>query len=118
MTTGILYDDRFLDHDAGAGHPERRERLESAIKYLRGQPWFSELSAISPRVAEREWIEQIHDDQYIRRAGEACRRGLPFLDVADVGICADSCDVAYLAAGGAMELADKMWLEISRTAFP
>ena len=117
MTTGILYDDRFLDHDAGAGHPERRERLESAIKHLRGQPWFSELSAISPRAAEREWIEQVHDDQYIRRAGEACRRGLPFLDVADVGICADSCDIAYLAAGGAMELADKMLAGDIRNGF-
>jgi len=108
MTTGILYDDRFLDHDAGAGHPERKERLETAIKHLRGQPWFHQLTAVSPRVVERKWIEKIHDGSYIQRASEACRQGMPFLDVADVGICSESCDVAYLAAGGALELADKM----------
>ena len=108
MTTGILYDDRFLDHDAGPGHPERRERLESVVKHLRGQPWFAGLTAVSPRPAEREWIEQIHDGKYIQRASEACRQGMPFLDVADVGICPESCDIACLAAGGALELADRM----------
>jgi acetoin utilization deacetylase AcuC-like enzyme len=108
MTTGFLYDDRFLDHDAGAGHPERKERLQSAIRYLRAQPWFGDLLPVAPRMAERQWIEEVHDGSYIERAGEACRQGLPFLDVADVGICEASCDVAYLAAGGALELADRI----------
>jgi acetoin utilization deacetylase AcuC-like enzyme len=108
MTTGFLYDDRFLDHDAGTGHPERKERLQSAIRYLREQPWFGDLRQVAPRVAERRWIEEIHDSSYIERADEACRQGLPFLDVADVGICEASCDVAYLAAGGALELADRI----------
>ena len=31
MATGFLYDPRFLDHDAGRGHPERSERLVSTM---------------------------------------------------------------------------------------
>ncbi len=108
MTTAFLYDDRFLDHDAGTGHPERKERLEFAIRHLRAQPWFGDLLSIDATPCERRWIEEIHDGKYIDRAGEACREGLPFLDVADVGICKASCDIAYLAAGGALALADKV----------
>jgi acetoin utilization deacetylase AcuC-like enzyme len=108
MTTAFLYDDRFLDHDAGAGHPERKERLEFAIRHLRAQPWFGDFLSVEAKTCERRWIEEIHDSDYIDRASEACRKGLPFLDVADVGICEASCDVAYLAAGGALALADKV----------
>ncbi len=108
MTTAFLYDDRFLDHNAGVGHPERKERLEYAIRHLRAQPWFGDLLAVEPKPCERRWIEEIHDGKYIDRASAACRDGLPFLDVADVGICEASCDVAYLAAGGALALADNV----------
>jgi len=108
MTTAFLYDDRFLDHDAGAGHPERKERLQSAIRHLRARPWFGDLLSVEAKSCERRWIEEIHESKYIDRASEACRKGLPFLDVADVGICGASCDVAYLAAGGALVLGDKV----------
>jgi acetoin utilization deacetylase AcuC-like enzyme len=108
MTTAFLYDDRFLDHDAGAGHPERKERLQSAIRHLRARSWFGDLLSVEPEPCERRWIEEVHESKYIDRASEACRNGLPFLDVADVGICGASCDVAYLAAGGALVLGDKV----------
>ena len=40
MKTGFLYDPRFLEHEPGAGHPERKERLSTSIAYLRQTPWF------------------------------------------------------------------------------
>ena len=106
MTTGFVYDERFLDHDAGPHHPERRERLESTIAHLRHQAWFDELRSVPASPCERTWIETVHDGELIDRARESCRRGLPYLDVADVGICPDSYDIALLAAGGALALAD------------
>lgn len=108
MTTAFLYDDRFLDHNAGPGHPERKERLETAIRYLRRLPWFGELQQVAPRIPERRWIEEVHESKYIDRAVEACRKNIPFLDHPDVGICGSSYDVAYLAAGGALALTDKV----------
>ena len=106
MTTGFLYDHRFLDHDAGHGHPERRERLTSTMSHLESCDWFGGLVRVDAVAADPAWIETVHDADYIARAQEACRAGAPFLDVADVGISRQSSDVARLAAGGALALAD------------
>lgn len=106
MTTGFLYDPRFLNHDTGAGHPERRERLVATMEHLENQDWFAQLKQVSPRVPERKWIETIHDSAYIDRAASTCKSGAPFLDVPDVSISPESYDTAMLATGSVLELAD------------
>jgi acetoin utilization deacetylase AcuC-like enzyme len=108
MSTGFLYDERFLDHDPGPGHPERGERLSRTLDHLRAQPWFAELAPVEARRAEPEWVATIHTESLVQRAEAACRAGEPWLDCADVGISADSFDVALLTAGGALALADRM----------
>jgi len=108
MVTGFLYDERFLDHDAGARHPERRERLTSSMAHLRAQAWFEELHMLAPRTADESWIESVHSSDLITRARSACEQELPYLDVMDVGVSRDSFDVALLAVGGAQTLADKV----------
>ena len=108
MTTGFLYDERFLDHDAGARHPERRERLTSCMAHLSAQAWFEELHMLAPRAADEAWIESVHSSELITRARSACEQELPYLDVMDVGVSRDSFDVALLAVGGAQILADKI----------
>ena len=110
MTTGFLYDDRFLDHNAGPGHPERRERLISTMAHLQAQPWFEQLHMLAPRMADEESIMRVHSDDLIERARSACEHHAPFLDVMDVGVCGDSFEVALLAAGGAEELADRVMI--------
>ena len=106
MATGFLYDSRFLEHDAGRGHPERSERLVSTMAWLEGRDWFDDLVRVDPAMADPAWIETVHDASYIARAEETCRAGAPFLDVADVGVSRASSDVARLAAGGAIAMAD------------
>ena len=106
MATGFLYDSRFLEHDAGRGHPERSERLVSTMAWLEGRDWFDDLVRVDPAMADPAWIETVHDASYIARAEETCRAGAPFLDVADVGVSRRSADVARLAAGGAIAMAD------------
>ena len=108
MTTGFLYDPRFLEHEPGAGHPERKERLMSSIAYLRAQDWFKDLQQVQATPAERSWIENVHSDAYIQRAARACDAGAPFLDVADVGISDRSYDIAVLAAGGILEMSSRV----------
>ena len=108
MITGFLYDPRFLDHDAGRGHPERSERLVSSMAWLEGREWFGDLVRIDAVAADPAWIETVHDAGYIARAEETCRAGAPFLDVADVGVSRRSSDVARLAAGGALALSDRI----------
>lgn len=108
MTTGILYDPAFLEHDTGAGHPERRERLITTMDFLQDQPWFAGLKQIAPRPADRRWLHEIHEERYIQRAEQACRSGAPYLDVGDVGISDKSYEVALLAVGGTLELANQL----------
>ena len=108
MTTGFMYDSRFLEHDAGRGHPERSERLLSTMAWLERRDWFADLVRVDPAMADPVWIETVHDASYIARAEETCRSGAPFLDVADVGISRQSSDVARLAAGGALAMADRI----------
>ena len=73
MATAFLYDERFLGHDPGAGHPERRERLERTIGHLRSLDWYPELQQAAPRTAERQWLETTHAPSLIARAEAACR---------------------------------------------
>jgi len=108
MTTGLLYDPIYLEHDTGFGHPERSDRLTAVMQYLEKQPFFEDITRISPRPAESEWIQQIHAPEYIDRAAAACRKHYAHLDVLDVAISPKSYDIALLAAGGALELGDRV----------
>ncbi len=108
MSTGFLFDPRYLEHDTGPGHPECPERLSESLKYLKTLPWFEKMKFLSPRSAELEWIQTIHGITYMKHALEICKSGQPYLDTPDVGIGENSFEIALLAAGGALELADKV----------
>jgi acetoin utilization deacetylase AcuC-like enzyme len=108
MATAFLYDEQFLAHDTGPGHPERPARLTAAIDQLERTPWFGELRLIAAQPADLAWVETVHHLDYIRRAAAACTRGEPFLDTPDVAISARSYDVATLAVGAALALADEV----------
>lgn len=103
--TGLVYHEDYLRHDAGMGHPERPERLESIVKHLIETKLLEKLVRINPYPAEIEWIATIHNNDYIDSIKHACEQGYHHLD-ADTGICADSYQIALLAAGGAMAAAD------------
>lgn len=117
MTTGFLYSPRFLEHNPGAGHPESKERLVRTMAYLERQPWFTSLERLEPRAAERTWIETTHSPDYVERAREACQVRRPILDTPDVGISEESFDIALLAAGGAMQIADAVMAGKIRNGF-
>lgn len=108
MSTAFVYDRQFLEHDTGAGHPERPARLTAALARLQAAPWFERLQCVTAAPADLAWIETTHRLDYIRRAAEACRSGQPFLDTPDVAISARSFEVATLAVGAALALADEV----------
>jgi len=108
MTTGLVHDPAFEQHDTGPGHPESAARAERIHAHLRAQPWFDQLVAVPAQPAGEAWIHTIHDPRYVERARAACRRGDPFLDTPDVAISGASFDCALLATGGALALADAL----------
>lgn len=106
MATGFAFDTGFLKHDAGYGHPECAARLSRTMAHLNEQHWFSSLFPVAARTADLDQIRQIHSDQYICHVRETCRSGAPYVDSQDVGVCSDSYDVALLAAGTPLAIAD------------
>lgn len=108
MTTGLVYDSSFLEHDTGPDHPERPQRLTAVTRHLEGLPWTNVLLRSTPAAADLPWIETVHSLPYIRRAAAACLSGQRFLDCSDVAICENSFATATLAAGAGLGLAEAM----------
>jgi len=106
MKTGFAYDERYLNHDTGQGHPERADRLRSAIASLSQQPWFDQLHSCTPRIPEHQWLETIHTAEYVSRIEAQIQQGAAFVDSPDVAVSEHSFDAALLATGAALELAD------------
>lgn len=108
MPTGFAYDSAFLAHDTGPGHPERPARASAIMQHLETQNWFCALSRYTPRPAARQWVAAVHSEDYMHRAETACNAGLPYLDSMDVAISARSYEIALLAAGAPLTLADAL----------
>lgn len=108
MDTGFIYDSAFLKHDTGAGHPERHDRLLVTMNHLQALSWYKHLHQLKTLAIEQKWLETTHANSYIRRAEQACRSNQAYLDSMDVTISPNSYDVALLAAGAPVVIADEV----------
>jgi len=104
--TGLVYDPVFLDHDAGWGHPERRQRLEEIVARLEQSGLRDELVDIGVRNADHRWLEEVHHSQYPELVRQVCERGMSMLPTGDTNVCPDSYDIALKAAGGTLAACD------------
>lgn len=104
--TGILYNERYLGHDTGRGHPERAERLNSIYIELKSQGMLSSLTSLEERECPIEWIEKIHTSKYIKRVEKEIKSGIRYLDSMDTGVCPKSYGIALYAAGGGLSAVD------------
>ncbi len=100
--TGVVEDKRFLDHRGPAGHPERPERIRAVGAVLDARS--AALTRVEPRAATPDEIFLVHSQDYFERVAEASRRAPVQLD-ADTYLCAESFEIALLAAGSTTELA-------------
>ena len=108
MTTGLLYDERYLNHDTGFGHPECPQRISSIVSHLQKLPIYSTFKHLKPKQTELDWILTTHTADYIKRAQDACKNSSQILDTPDVVVSKESFEIAKLAAGGALRLADEL----------
>ncbi|HAM50629.1 MAG TPA: histone deacetylase [Nitrospiraceae bacterium] len=106
--TGFLYDERFLLHRTGPEHPESPERLSAIHRGVEEAGLLSSLILISAIRAKQEWIEAVHSMKLIMRFEEACLWGLDMLDHADNRISRETFETAMLAAGGIIEVVDRV----------
>jgi acetoin utilization deacetylase AcuC-like enzyme len=102
----IIKDERYLEHNAGIGHPESPNRLR-VIYDLIGKE-FSDLPVIPPRLAAENELALVHDQAYIRKVAETEGKFHSQLDP-DTGLSARSYEVARLAVGGLLEAVDALF---------
>lgn len=96
--TGIVRDDRYMEHVMGHGHPECPERL-AAIYDMLDKEMGGLLLGIPARKASREELAYIHSEPYIDEIASTSGVESTYLD-ADTQTSAGSYNAALLAAGG------------------
>ncbi len=101
--TGIVKDERYLDHVMDPGHPESPERLRVIYKMLEEPEMKNWLQQIQPRPAIRKELEWVHTSAYIDQVAKTAGKPYYRLDM-DTSTCAKSYETALLAAGGLLEL--------------
>ncbi len=102
---GLVFDERFKQHDTGPGHPERPARLDAVRA---GLEWWGHLAGCTPidfAEIERELLTKIHDAAYVDRVRAACESGVTFIDSPDSAVCPASYRIGLLAAGAAVAAA-------------
>jgi len=81
--TGFLYDERFMLHKTGPGHPEAPERLTVILRGLKEADLLSKLIPVPATAAEMKWVEKVHSPEYLHRHEQACLLDLGELDSAE-----------------------------------
>jgi acetoin utilization deacetylase AcuC-like enzyme len=106
MKTGFVFDEIYLKHDTGAGHPERSDRLRAIVKRLTDDGLLAQLVPIPAAPAPMEWITAIHTQEYVDNVRKTCASGGGLLDAGDTPVSADSYQAALVAAGGVLRAVD------------
>ena len=117
MTTGWVYDIRFLDHDTGPGHPERPDRLRSITRALSDSGDLDQLIPLPISPATNDQLCRVHCREHVCRVKQASVDNCRYVDVPDSAICPSSFDVARLAAGAAITAVDEVLAQNVRNAF-
>ncbi len=116
LPTGFVFHPDYLKHNSGQNHPENGQRLSSLIAHLEKKGLLSRLKNIQPYPASVEWLEAVHDPQYIKMVETVCENGGGMLDP-DTHVGPESYQVALLAAGGVMAAVDAVMNKKIKNAF-
>jgi len=106
LRVGIYDSPVFRQHDAGAGHPERPERLDAIRLGLLDADLEGRLESISPRDATREELMRVHTAAHVDAVAATAGRTVRF--DADTQAGPRSYASALLAAGAACDAVDKV----------
>jgi len=115
--TGFLYDERYQQHKTGHYHPEVPARLARVYQGIKDAGLLAKLIPIEARPADLKWIELVHDRPYIERFESACRADESVFDSPDNQMCSQTYDIAMLAVGGILEVAEQIMVGELDNAF-
>jgi acetoin utilization deacetylase AcuC-like enzyme len=105
MTTAVVWHPACRLHEAGAGHPERPERLDAVLEALRGGEGAPAMAGfvewVEARPAPRETLERVHPPRYLDALAGLAAAGGGALDP-DTVLGPRSWEAALASAGVAL----------------
>ena len=105
MTTGVVIDRRYMDHDMGAHHVESPDRIDVLARMLEDDPPVP-FRAIPPRPATEEELAWVHEKGYIDLIRSTAGKIVPMDGDTTAG--PRTWETALLAAGGLLEAVDRI----------
>lgn len=113
MTTGIVYDDIYLEHRIGA-HVESHERLIAIMDFLKENKLLEnpEFKLIKPRKATIDQIRYVHEDSLINEVKEVSELAektghIQSLDL-DTSVSAKTYEASLYSVGGNLQGIDEI----------
>jgi acetoin utilization deacetylase AcuC-like enzyme len=106
MRVGLYDHPAFREHDSGAGHPERPERLDAVRRGIREAGLESRLPLLTPRPASRDELRTVHSAAHIDRVAATEGRTHRFDPDTQAGPL--SYAAALLAAGSVVAAIDRV----------
>jgi acetoin utilization deacetylase AcuC-like enzyme len=118
MVTDLLYHDVFTKHVISPDHPERPERLISAMKHIKetGLLEESKVRIVEAMPADLELVYSIHDRQYIELIRTKSERGGGYFTL-DTAVNEYTYDAAMMAAGAGTLAMDRIMQGESDSAY-
>jgi acetoin utilization deacetylase AcuC-like enzyme len=99
----VIYDDFYLKHSNGPGHPENPNRLVAIKGAIDGWDLKDRIAFGKPRPATDKEIGMVHDEDYIQEIKDLSEMGgISYLDP-DTAVTEYTYDCSLLAAGGCFE---------------
>ena len=103
--TGIVKDNRFLQHSAGFANPESPERLAAIYEMLDNPLMAWKFTHIDAREASHKEIETIHSPSYVEFIASTAGKRSVYLDP-DTATSPETYEIAKLAVGGVCNAID------------
>lgn len=116
MTVGILWDDRYLLHEAPR-HPEQPGRLRAIRRALEDAGLWNRLAPIAARLASDADLGRVHTSRHIAAVRASAAAADTCWFDGDTYACRHSAEAALLAAGGVCAAVDAVVAGRVRSAF-
>lgn len=105
---GILFDRRYYDHSIPQQSLENAGRVRSLYHTLESPKYAREVQTYLPREATTADVEAVHSSFYLEQLREHVNHDNPYSYDRDTYLMEQSLYTAALAAGGCLELADRI----------
>ncbi|HSE39511.1 MAG TPA: histone deacetylase [Acidobacteriota bacterium] len=116
MSTAFLFNEIFLQHNAGLPHPENPQRLLAILHGLKQHGFMEQLIHVDPSAATEDHILLCHSREHFEFIRKISVRGSYQIDP-DTHVSSASFDAAMVAAGAAIRAVDGIMANEFSNAF-